>query len=264
VLKLQPSGLPHASPSESQAYPQSPPKHPAITRVTLREDHPTRGRAPRRVREASGGPGGGLARRRREAPWSWASTDDGAARRRPAVASRTSPGARPPGHPAPVRPVSDRFGTTGPAALPVPARLPAQEDRAVQLAVPVILRRSGECLTSTPGAPLPFSGWKDHLRTLPEQPSRRQPARPGPAAPVPCSPTAPSPESLTGNPRPGAVRVPRSRGTGVHQQALAGLPPRHAGAGRGCRNPAIAQLPEATRTSLGATPESGVRRQALR
>jgi hypothetical protein len=38
-----------------------------------------RGRANRRVRSASGGPGGCIARRRREAPWSWASTDDTAA-----------------------------------------------------------------------------------------------------------------------------------------------------------------------------------------
>jgi hypothetical protein len=49
----------------------------------------------REVRSGSGGPGGWLARRRREAPWCWASTDDAAARRRPVVASRSSLRARP-------------------------------------------------------------------------------------------------------------------------------------------------------------------------
>ena len=42
-----------------------------------------RGRANRGVRSGSGGPGGCIARRRRKAPWSWAPTDDNAARRRP-------------------------------------------------------------------------------------------------------------------------------------------------------------------------------------
>jgi hypothetical protein len=63
----------------------------------FREDRASpraRGRAHRRVRSGSGGPGGCIARRRREAPWSWASTDDNAARRRPVVASRTSLRAR--------------------------------------------------------------------------------------------------------------------------------------------------------------------------
>ena len=44
----------------------------------------------REVRSASGGPGGCIARRRRKAPWSWAPTDDNAARRRPVVAGRTA------------------------------------------------------------------------------------------------------------------------------------------------------------------------------
>jgi hypothetical protein len=83
------------------------------------------GRARRRVRSGSGGPGGCIARRRREAPWSWASTGGNAARRRPVVASRTSPCARPPSLDA-ARAASKSPSVTPRPSDQVPGRVPGK------------------------------------------------------------------------------------------------------------------------------------------